>query len=50
MQEYAVSQVLHWFRRFDDYRSSKIVRIGNRCLNIIGKILPRHFGRRRTGQ
>lgn len=20
MQEYAVSQVLHWFRRFDDYR------------------------------
>ena len=43
MQEYAVSQVLHWFRRFDDYRLSKIVRIGNRCLNIIGKILPSAF-------
>ncbi len=23
MQEYAVSQVLHWFRRFDDYRALK---------------------------
>lgn len=23
MQEYAVSQVLHWFRRFDDYQSQK---------------------------
>ncbi len=23
MQEYAVSQVLHWFRRFDDYQSLK---------------------------
>ena len=23
MQEYAVSQVLHWFRRFDDYRAQK---------------------------
>ncbi|WP_299999366.1 glyoxylate/hydroxypyruvate reductase GhrA [uncultured Cedecea sp.] len=24
MQEYAVSQVLHWFRRFDDYQLQKI--------------------------
>ena len=24
MQEYAVSQVLHWFRRFDDYQAQKI--------------------------
>lgn len=24
MQEYAVSQVLHWFRRFDDYQRQKI--------------------------
>lgn len=23
MQEYAVSQVLHWFRRFDDYQALK---------------------------
>lgn len=23
MQEYAVSQVLHWFRRFDDYQAFK---------------------------
>ncbi|VTN15672.1 Glyoxylate/hydroxypyruvate reductase A [Raoultella terrigena] len=23
MQEYAVSQVLHWFRRFDDYHALK---------------------------
>jgi len=23
MQEYAVSQVLHWFRRFDDYQAQK---------------------------
>lgn len=26
MQEYAVSQVLHWFRRFDDYRAQKQLR------------------------
>lgn len=25
MQEYAVSQVLHWFRRFDDYQALKLV-------------------------
>lgn len=25
MQEYAVSQVLYWFRRFDDYQAQKIV-------------------------
>lgn len=43
MQEYAVSQVLHWFRRLTIIASSKIVRIGNRCLNIIGKILPSAF-------
>lgn len=24
MQEYAVSQVLHWFRRFDDYQAQKL--------------------------
>ncbi len=24
MQEYAVSQVLHWFRRFDDYQALKL--------------------------
>jgi len=24
MQEYAVSQVLHWFRRFDDYHAQKL--------------------------
>lgn len=23
MQEYAISQVLHWFRRFDDYQRQK---------------------------
>ncbi len=42
LQEYAVSPD-HWFRRFDDYRIQQIVRIGNRCLNIIGKILPLAF-------
>jgi len=25
MQEYAVSQLLHWFRRFDDYQALKLV-------------------------
>ncbi len=24
MQEYAVSRVLHWFRRFDDYQALKL--------------------------
>ncbi len=31
MQEYAVSQVLHWFRRFDDYQALKLASAGSRC-------------------
>ncbi|NYY79618.1 hypothetical protein DMH17_01930 [Raoultella planticola] len=40
MQEYAVSQVLHWFRRFDDYRALKQQSAGSRWRTIVAKSLP----------
>jgi glyoxylate/hydroxypyruvate reductase A len=40
MQEYAVSQVLHWFRRFDDYQALKQRRGGSRWRSISVKISP----------
>jgi glyoxylate/hydroxypyruvate reductase A len=44
MQEYAVSQVLHWFRRFDDYQALKSRPGGNRCQNISRRFYHRHPG------
>jgi hypothetical protein len=43
MQEYAVSQVLHWFRRFDDYQALNSNPTGSRCRSISAKILPSAF-------
>lgn len=49
MQEYAVSRVLHWFRRFDDYRALKQQAVAG-----AGRISARRFyhwhpWRRNTG-
>lgn len=52
MQEYAVSQVLHWFRRFDDYQALKLAPAGSRCPSIAptnslsGLWAPACWGRR----
>lgn len=49
MQEYAVSQVLHWFRRFDDYQALKLVSRCSRCQSTARRIHRRDYGRRRAG-
>jgi glyoxylate/hydroxypyruvate reductase A len=49
MQEYAVSQVLHWFRRFDDYQALKLLPAGSRCPSTARRIHHRDYGRGRAG-
>jgi hypothetical protein len=46
MQEYAVSQVLHWFRRFDDYLALKQQSHWGPCRSISAKILRSVFSAR----
>jgi glyoxylate/hydroxypyruvate reductase A len=48
MQEYAVSQVLHWFRRFDDYQALKQRPAGSRWRSIARRFHHRHYGRGRA--
>jgi glyoxylate/hydroxypyruvate reductase A len=48
MQEYAVSQVLHWFRRFDDYQASNSNPTGSRCRSITRRFYHRYSRRGRA--
>jgi glyoxylate/hydroxypyruvate reductase A len=48
MQEYAVSQVLHWFRRFDDYQALKQQARWQPLEEYRAKIHHRDYGRGRA--